>query len=100
MDGVIDILDAVKDTEGGKAAMKAAGAGGAGIAAEQSRSHHVHAGVGALGRKAGSYEALERVGIFEGTDGVGVFGLKRFDGAEGCFFFCHIITSNIYYNLT
>ena len=62
---------------------------GAGVALKKRGSHHVDARVGTLGGESGRDQALERIGIHQRADRIGVFFFQRFDRLERDLFFCH-----------
>lgn len=62
----------------------------AGVAFKERGRDHVHACVGALGGEARRDETLERVGVFQRADGVGIFIFQRFDRGEGDLLFSHM----------
>ena len=57
---------------------------------KQGGRHHVDPRVGALGRQAGGDEQLQRIGIGQRADGVGVPLGKLLNGKKSAFFFSHI----------
>lgn len=62
---------------------------GAGVALKKRGSHHVDARVGTLGGESGRDQTLERIGVHQRADRIGVFFFQRFDRLERDLFFCH-----------
>ena len=64
---------------------------GAGVALKQGGSDHIDACVGTLGGQARRDQTLQRIGILERTDRIGIFLFQRFDRELCNLFFGHLL---------